>query len=71
MREERAAQKVEDGSRAGRRALDQRRHLIAVATADDAMPLTVRIKALMLAESIASFPTVGLVAARAVNILNT
>ena len=37
----------------------------------DAMPLTVRIKALMLAESIASFLTVGLVAARAVNILNT
>lgn len=37
----------------------------------DAMPLTVRIKALMLAEAIASFLTVGLVAARAVNILNT
>ena len=37
----------------------------------DAMPLTVRIKALMLIEAIASFLTVGLVAARAVNILNT
>jgi uncharacterized membrane protein len=37
----------------------------------DAMPLTVRIKTLMLIESIASFLTVGLVAARAVNILNT
>jgi hypothetical protein len=37
----------------------------------DAMPLTVRIKTLMLVESIASFLTVGLVAARAVNILNT
>ena len=37
----------------------------------DAMPLSVRMKALMLAEAIASFLTVGLVAARAVNILNT
>jgi hypothetical protein len=37
----------------------------------DAMPLSVRIKSLMLIESIASFLTVGLVAARAVNILNT
>jgi hypothetical protein len=37
----------------------------------DAMPLSVRIKGLMLIESIASFLTVGLVAARAVNILNT
>jgi hypothetical protein len=37
----------------------------------DAMPLSVRIKTLMLIESIASFLTVGLVAARAVNILNT
>jgi hypothetical protein len=36
----------------------------------DAMPLSVRIKSLMLIESIASFLTVGLVAARAVNILN-
>jgi hypothetical protein len=36
----------------------------------DAMPLGVRIKGLMLIESIASFLTVGLVAARAVNILN-
>jgi hypothetical protein len=36
----------------------------------DAMPLSVRIKSLMLVESIASFLTVGLVAARAVNILN-
>jgi uncharacterized membrane protein len=36
----------------------------------DAMPLSVRIKALMLIESIASFLTVGVVAARAVNILN-
>jgi uncharacterized membrane protein len=35
----------------------------------DAMPLTVRVKALMLIESAASFLTVGLVAARAVNIL--
>lgn len=35
----------------------------------DAMPLSVRVKILMLAESIASFLTVGLVAARAVNIL--
>jgi hypothetical protein len=35
------------------------------------MPLTVRIKALMLIEAITSFLTVGLVAARAVNILNT
>jgi hypothetical protein len=32
----------------------------------DAMPLAVRIKALILAELIASFLTVGLVAARAV-----
>jgi hypothetical protein len=37
----------------------------------DAMPLSVRMKALMLTEAIASFLTVGLVAARAVNILNT
>jgi hypothetical protein len=37
----------------------------------DAMPLRVRIKCLMLIESIASLLTVGLVAARAVNILNT
>lgn len=37
----------------------------------DAMPLSVRMKTLMLIESIASFLTVGLVAARAVNILNT
>jgi hypothetical protein len=36
----------------------------------DAMPLSVRVKTLMLIESIASFLTVGLVAARAVNILN-
>lgn len=36
----------------------------------DAMPLSVRIKSLMLIESIASFLTVGLVAARTVNILN-
>jgi hypothetical protein len=36
----------------------------------DAMPLSVRVKSLMLIESIASFLTVGLVAARAVNILN-
>jgi uncharacterized membrane protein len=36
----------------------------------DAMPLSKRIKSLMLIESIASFLTVGLVAARAVNILN-
>jgi hypothetical protein len=36
----------------------------------DAMPLSVRIKTLMLIESIASFLTVRLVAARAVNILN-
>jgi len=36
----------------------------------DAMPLSVRIKSLTLIESIASFLTVGLVAARAVNILN-
>lgn len=35
----------------------------------DAMPLSVRVKALMLVESVASFLTVGLVAARAVNIL--
>jgi hypothetical protein len=35
----------------------------------DAMPLSVRVKALMLVESLASFLTVGLVAARAVNIL--
>jgi hypothetical protein len=37
----------------------------------DAMPLSLRVKSLMLIESIASFLTVGLVAARAVNILNT
>ena len=36
----------------------------------DAMPLSVRIKALMLIQAIASFLTVGVVAARAVNILN-
>jgi uncharacterized membrane protein len=36
----------------------------------DAMPLSVRMKCLMLIEAIASFLTVGLVAARAVNILN-
>jgi len=36
----------------------------------DAMPLSIRIKSLMLIESIASFLTVGVVAARAVNILN-
>jgi len=36
----------------------------------DAMPLSVRIKTLMLIQSIASFLTVGVVAARAVNILN-
>ncbi len=36
----------------------------------DAMPLSVRVKSLMLIEAIASFLTVGLVAARAVNILN-
>lgn len=35
----------------------------------DAMPLSVRAKALMLLESVASFLTVGLIAARAVNIL--
>jgi uncharacterized membrane protein len=35
----------------------------------DAMPLTVRVKALMLVEAMASFLTVGLIAARAVNIL--
>ncbi|MBA3867139.1 MAG: DUF1345 domain-containing protein [Solirubrobacterales bacterium] len=35
----------------------------------DAMPLSVRVKALMVVESVASFLTVGLVAARAVNIL--
>jgi uncharacterized membrane protein len=35
----------------------------------DAMPLSVRVKALMLVEAAASFLTVGLVAARAVNIL--
>lgn len=35
----------------------------------DAMPLTVRVKSLMLVEAIASFLTVGLIAARAVNIL--
>ncbi|MGA8745016.1 MAG: hypothetical protein WB507_04030 [Solirubrobacterales bacterium] len=35
----------------------------------DAMPLSVRVKALMLAEAMASFMTVGLIAARAVNIL--
>ena len=37
----------------------------------DAMPLSVRIKTLMLIQAIASFLTVGVVAARAVNILNT
>ncbi|MGI9185080.1 MAG: hypothetical protein ACR2GZ_08975 [Solirubrobacteraceae bacterium] len=37
----------------------------------DAMPLSVRIKSLMLIESIASFLIVGVVAARAVNILST
>jgi uncharacterized membrane protein len=36
----------------------------------DAMPLSVRIKTLMLIQAIASFLTVGVVAARAVNILN-
>jgi hypothetical protein len=36
----------------------------------DAMPLSVRIKTLMLLEAIASFLTVGVVAPRAVNILN-
>jgi hypothetical protein len=36
----------------------------------DAMPLSVRIKTLMLVQAIASFLTVGIVAARAVNILN-
>jgi uncharacterized membrane protein len=35
----------------------------------DAMPLTVRVKSLMLIEAMASFLTVGLIAARAVNIL--
>jgi hypothetical protein len=35
------------------------------------MPLSVRMKALKLIESIASLLTVGLVAARAVNVLNT
>jgi uncharacterized membrane protein len=35
----------------------------------DAMPLSVRVKSLMLVEAIASFLTVGLIAARAVNIL--
>jgi hypothetical protein len=34
------------------------------------MPLSVRIKTLMLLEAIASFLTVGVVAPRAVNILN-
>jgi hypothetical protein len=33
------------------------------------MPLTVRVKSLMLIEAMASFLTVGLIAARAVNIL--
>lgn len=37
----------------------------------DAMPLSVRMKILMLIESLASFLTVGLVAAHAVNILKT
>jgi hypothetical protein len=37
----------------------------------DAMPLTVRVKGLMAIEAIASFLTVGVVAARAVNILTT
>jgi len=36
----------------------------------DAMPLSVRMKTLMLVQAIASFLTVGVVAARAVNILN-
>jgi hypothetical protein len=35
----------------------------------DAMPLSVRVKGLMLIEAMASFMTVGLIAARAVNIL--
>jgi uncharacterized membrane protein len=35
----------------------------------DAMPLTARLKGLMLVEAMASFLTVGLIAARAVNIL--
>lgn len=35
----------------------------------DAMPLSVRMKSLMLVEAMASFLTVGLIAARAVNIL--
>jgi uncharacterized membrane protein len=35
----------------------------------DAMPLSVRVKSLMLVEAMASFLTVGLIAARAVNIL--
>ena len=34
------------------------------------MPLSVRIKTLMLIQAIASFLTVGIVAARAVNILD-
>jgi hypothetical protein len=37
----------------------------------DAMPLTVRVKGLMAIEAVASFLTVGVVAARAVNILTT
>lgn len=36
----------------------------------DAMPLTARVKTLMMVQSFASLVTVGLVAARAVNILN-
>ncbi|MDQ6776920.1 MAG: hypothetical protein M3071_12055 [Actinomycetota bacterium] len=36
----------------------------------DAMPLSVRVETLMLIQAIASFLTVGVVAARAVNILN-
>lgn len=35
----------------------------------DAMPLSIRVKGLMLVEAMASFLTVGLIAARAVNIL--
>jgi uncharacterized membrane protein len=35
----------------------------------DAMPLSIRVKSLMLVEAMASFLTVGLIAARAVNIL--
>jgi hypothetical protein len=42
-----------------------------VLEASDAMPLTVRIKTLMAIQSIPAFLSVGLVAARAVNIVNT